>query len=129
MKRLAAAAAVLLSASPATADPLWFTTWEGPPFEDKPGSVGAILQAGRARTDVDVRSITESKGITYFTFRVYLPTKNDAICKVDQRVCEGVGSAVNCVNNTGYRNGTWLPLAKGKWGEGFINSAKFVCKY
>ena len=55
--------------------------------------------------------------------------KGDILCKIDPRVCDGSGAAVNCDQNRFLRESEWLPLGSKYTNEAFISAAQFVCKF
>jgi hypothetical protein len=115
-------------ASAALADATWITVWEkASPIT--PGTIGAQLRMDRESSQVDVRSIVRSKGVAYFRWRYYVSSKGDLLCKVDSRVCDGSGEAVNCDQYKFLRGNKWLPLESKYANAAFMSAAQFACKF
>lgn len=115
-------------ASAALADATWITVWEkASPIT--PGTIGAQLRMDRESSQVDVRSIVRSKGVTYFRWRYYVTSKGDLLCKVDSRVCDGSGVTVNCDQNKFLRENKWQPLESKYANVAFMSAAQFACKF
>lgn len=120
-------AACELLSSAVKADPTWISVWEKT-IPIKSGTLGDQLRMSRESSQVDVRSIVRSKGVAYFRWRYYVQSKGDVLCKIDPRICDGSGAAVNCEQNRFLRESEWLPLGRKYTNEAFISAARFVCK-
>ncbi len=117
-----------LLAAPAKAEPTWVTTWQQQ-VSHRPGTMGDSLKMARESADVDVKSIVKSKGVTYFRWRYFIASKDNIMCRVDPRICEGIGAAVKCSSRQFLRDGQWVFMAKSTASEPFIAAARFACDF
>ena len=122
---------LLLTPLPALAqlaDPTWISVWEES-LPVKPGTYGEAFQMNRQSSDVDVKSFVKSKGVTYFRWRFFLASKNNMLCKTDQRICDGKAEAIKCSTNQWLTGGKWVTLKKATTNEPFIAAAQFACGF
>jgi hypothetical protein len=119
---------LMLIGAQAKSEPTWVSAWQqlaAPP----PGSVGEALRMNRESADVDVKSIVKSKGIAYFRWRYFIASNGNSLCRIDYRVCDGVGAAVKCSTNQFLMNGQWAALSKRNANDAFIAAARLACDF